>query len=77
MNAIGDLDGILGNVDIRGGSVTATGTKDSGIICVVPNAQGTECAVYIANSNRNGNGAPENYTGTYENIEASDVIFAK
>ena len=53
------------------------GAKDSGIICVVPNAQGTECAVYISNSNRNVNGAPENYTGTYENIEASDVIFVK
>ena len=53
------------------------GAKDHGVICIVPNAQGTECAIYIANSNRNANGTPENFTGTYDDLEDSNVIFAK
>ena len=53
------------------------GARDNGIITIVPNATGTDCAVYIANSNRNANGAPDNYNGTYDNIETSDVIFVK
>ena len=53
------------------------GARDSGIICVVPNAAGTDCAVYIANSNRNAGGTSENCTGTYDNIESSNVSFVK
>ena len=53
------------------------GAKDNGILCIVPNAQGTEFAIYIANSNRNANGAPENYTGSYDDIDDSNVIFVK
>lgn len=51
--------------------------KDSGIICVVPNQEGTDCAVYIAWSNRDGDGAGENYNGTYYGLESSKVIFVK
>ena len=51
--------------------------RDSGIICVVPNDSGTDCAVYIAWSNRNGDGAGENYNGTYYGLESSKVIFVK
>ena len=51
--------------------------RDSGVICVVPNSDGTDCAVYIANSNRHGNGAGENYNGTYYGLESSNVIFVK
>ena len=51
--------------------------RDNGIICVVPNAEGTDCAVYIAWSNRNGDGPGVNYNGSYSGLEASDVIFVK
>jgi len=51
--------------------------RDSGIICVVPNSEGTDCAVYIAWSNRDGDGAGVNYNGTYYGLESSKVIFVK
>ena len=51
--------------------------RDSGIICVVPNQEGTDCAVFIAWSNRDGDGAGENYNGTYYGLENSKVIFVK
>lgn len=51
--------------------------RDSGIICVVPNQEGTDCAVYIAWSNRDGDGAGVNYNGTYYGLESSKVIFVK
>ena len=53
------------------------GARDNGIICVVPNSSGTDCAVYIAWSNRNPGEAAENYTGTYAGIDASNVIYVK
>ena len=53
------------------------GARNNGIICVVPNSSGTDCAVYIAWSNRNPGEAAVNYTGSYGGIESSDVIFVK
>ena len=53
------------------------GARDNGIICVVPNAEGTECAVFIANSNRNPKLPTEDYVGTYANIDYSNVIYVK
>ena len=55
----------------------SNGARDNGIICIVPNSDGTDCAVYIAWSNRNANGVAENYTGSYGAIESSNVIFVK
>ena len=52
------------------------GARDNGIICIVPNSDGTDFAVYIAWSNRNGDAAV-NYTGTYSGLESSEVIFVK
>ena len=53
------------------------GARDNGIICIVPNSEGTDCAVYIAWSDRTGTGSAENYTGSYSGIESSNVIFVK
>jgi prepilin-type N-terminal cleavage/methylation domain-containing protein len=53
------------------------GAKDNGIICVVPNSEGTDCAVYIAWSDREAKGNVENYTGSYDGIESSKVIYVK
>ena len=55
----------------------SNGAKDKGVICVVPNSDGTDFAVYIAWSNREDKGAAENYTGSYADLEDSKVIYVK
>ena len=53
------------------------GAKDNGIICIVPNSNGTDCAVYIAWSDREAKGNAVNYTGSYDGLEDATVIYAK
>ncbi len=49
----------------------------SGIICIVPNGDGSDFAIYIAWSNREANGAGVNFLGDYDEIEDSKVIYVK
>ena len=51
--------------------------NERGIICVVPNENGTDCAVYIAWSDRTGGKDGENYNDSYAGLEDSKVIFVK
>ena len=51
--------------------------NEKGIICVVPNEHGTDCAVYIAWSDRTGGKNGVNYNNSYAGLENSKVIFVK